>query len=745
MRKLMLFTMGFTAVTAVFAYLTPGSVIWIAAILLTILVAALLFTKKRICALIAVVLIGAAAGCVYCQSYDQLLLSKARDCDGSTENIQMTASDYSFQTDYGYAVDGKATIEDAQFSVRLYYRDHQQVSPGDILTCSAQLQYTAEGEEASYHKGDGIFLLAYADDIRITPMHSTALRYFPARLRKSVSERITELFPQQTAAFAKALLLGEDNELRFSDNIALQKSGIRHVVAVSGLHVSILFSIVYFFTGRRKFLTMLIGFPLLLLFAAVAGFSASVMRACLMQALMILAVTVNQEYDPPTAVSFAALVILLLNPWAITSVSFQLSFGSMIGIMLFSQRILDYFKDEKRFGCMKGKSLKVRLKRWFSGSVSISIGAMSVTLPLCALYFGTVSVIGIVANLLTLWVISFIFCGIMVACLLSVIWMPLGVTVAHVVSLPIQFVLLCARLLGAIPFGVAYTDSIYTVVWIIMSILLVLIYLIVKKKNPLLLAGILIGLYSLSLLLTYIEPRMDNVRLSVVDVGQGQCVLLQSQDRAYLIDCGSSRGEDAAEKALLAMGAQGIYRLDGIILTHYDADHANGVSDLCDVFPVEKIYLPAADRDQEIGRELRSRNEEIVWIRHATELSCGTGTIKIYPAKNVNTGNESSMCILFQGETCDILITGDRDREGEALLLEQTGLSRLDVLVVGHHGADTSTGNELLSRTKPKIAIISVGEKNRHGHPDSGVLRRLKNNGCLIYRTDRDGTVVIRG
>ena len=107
--------------------------------------------------------------------------------------------------------------------------------------------------------------------------------------------------------------------------------------------------------------------------------------------------------------------------------------------------------------------------------------------------------------------------------------------------------------------------------------------------------------------------------------------------------------------------------------------------------------------------------------------------------------NESSMCILFQGENCDILITGDRDAAGETDLLEKWEIPDLEVLVVGHHGASTSTGIELLNKTKPEIAVISVGENNRYRHPSQKILDRLNQMGCIIRRTDLEGTIIIRG
>ena len=112
----------------------------------------------------------------------------------------------------------------------------------------------------------------------------------------------------------------------------LKVSGIRHVAAVSGLHVTILFSLVYVLTGRRKWLAALLGFPVLVLFALVAGFSPSIVRACVMLGLMILAMLLNRAYDGPSALSFAVLILLLINPWSITDVSFQLSVCSLTGL-----------------------------------------------------------------------------------------------------------------------------------------------------------------------------------------------------------------------------------------------------------------------------------------------------------------------------------------------------------------------------------------------------------------------------
>ncbi len=746
MRKLMCISIGFCTACLISAYWLSGSAVLILAGVCIAVAAAAFWGMKK--PAVAVVLLGCAAGLIYCRCFDATVLSEMKALDGDTEYIQMEATGYSFDTGYNDAVDGKVRLGGKSYSVRLFFREETRVSPGDSICGTVRFRYTPEGglENTTYHKGEGIFLLGYAvDAMEVKHADHLAPRYYPVYLRKNIARRITDIFPSETAAFAKALLIGDDGQISFLDNIAFQKSGIRHVIAVSGLHISIIFSALYFFIGKRKYLTLAVGLPILALFAAVAGFTPSVVRACLMQAMMLLSIAVNKEYDPVTALSFSALVMLVVNPLTVTSVSFQLSVGSMIGIFAFSQPIRRYLRDEKRFGKMAGKSLKARLKRWITGSVSVTVSAMTVTVPLCALYFGMVSLIGILTNLLTLWIISFIFCGIMAACVLSLIWLPLGGMAAYMVSGPILYVLYMARILSRIPFGVAYTDSPYTVLWVVSTCILILLFLLSKKRSAVLLTVSVMLLYALSLTASWIEPQLDPVRMTVLDVGQGQCVLLQSKDESYLIDCGGQDPERTAEKALCAVGAQGIQKLDGLILTHFDADHANAASYLGQVLPVSRLYLPDSDPGNDIREQLETQFADICWVKRNRTVACGTGELTIYPAKSGADGNESSMCILFQGENCDILITGDRDIAGEAYLLEQGDIPQVDVLVVGHHGASTSTGLQLLDAVKPRIAVISVGESNIHGHPSEEALKRLQRAGCIIKRTDLEGTILIRG
>ena len=671
----------------------------------------------------------------------------AREYHDRTQLLCVEVTDYSIPTESGVMADGKIELDGKVYKIRFYINQDIRLEPGDRIDGGFRLRYTGGKEDGTYHPGSGIFLLAYPKgEISFVFSDTIPVRYYPTVLRYKILSLLETMFPEDTRAFAQALLVGETSGLAYETDTVLKTSGIRHVVAVSGLHVSILFALVYMLCGKQRFLTAVIGLPVLLLFAAVAGFSPSIVRACLMQALMILALLINKEYDPPTALAFAVLVILGINPRAITSVSLQLSAGCMIGIFLFATPIHNYLLQSNRLGDGKGDSIKARLARWIAGSVSVTLGAMITTTPLCAWYFGSVSIGGILTNLLTLWVISFVFYGLMAACILGAIWLPLGNVVAWIVSWPIRFVLKVAMMISKVPVSAVYTCSIYIVIWLVLCYVLLVVFKKFKKKHPVLLAGCMAGSLVIALLLSWTEPRMDDYRVTVVDVGQGQCLILQNEDDYYMVDCGGDTDELAADRAAQLLLSQGVFRLDGLIVTHYDADHAGGVANLLRRIPTDTLYLPLYDGENELRDQLSAQYRDIItWVDDTRLLQLEDGKLTMIPSRNRQDTNESSLCVLFQRPNCDILVTGDRSFDGEQELMDTINLPDLEILVAGHHGSATSTSWDLLNTTRPEIVLISVGEDNSYGHPTWEALERMKLFDCLVYRTDLEGTLIFRG
>lgn len=735
MRKLMWLTLGFGLACALCAYwLGKGTVLALAAFAWAVCLA----IRQRRLSRLGLLVWGLAAGCSWFSVFHIWFLEPVISLDGNQKPAVIFAQDYSTPTKYGSSVSGRMEYEGKSYAVYAYLDGDQEVCPGDTISGTFRFRVTVPGgeEEATYHRGDGVFLLAYqVDEVTRTPCQNPSWREYPAVLRKEAGKLLEETFPEDTSPFAKALLLGDTEDLDYAMDTNLKISGIRHVAAVSGLHVSILFALLSFATFRKPFLTALLGFPLLLLFAATAGFTPSVNRACIMSGLMLLAQLFRKEYDGPTALSFAALCMLIVNPLVITSVGFQLSAGSVAGIYCFSPAIRKWLYDL----LPKAKGWRGKLVRWFVASVSISLGALVFTTPLCAMYFGTVSLIGVVTNLLTLWMIGGIFYGILAVCLVGQIFLPGASALAKILALPIRLVLFLADILADVPLSAVYTRSCYVTAWLVFVYVLLIFFLLGKNRKPALLAGCACLGLCIALLASWAEPLLYSTGITVLDVGQGQCIVLQCKGKTFLVDCGGDSDTRTADIAAQTLLSQGISRLDGLILTHTDADHAGAVENFLSRIAADVLILPPVPIETAV-----SADTELLFAAENLELSFEGGKITVYRGITEEKSNENSLCVLFETENCAILITGDRGSFGEQMLLRNAELPNVDILIAGHHGSKNSTSEALLQTVRPEIVCISAGRDNPYGHPAPELLKRLENFGCQIYRTDLQGDIIIR-
>jgi len=685
-------------------------------------------------------MLGCCAGLLWCMGYNCFYLGNAASLDGLTAHAEVYTTDYSFETGYGRGADGSMEQNGRNYSVRIYMNEGEELPPGTRLEGIFRFRLTTPGsiEGITSHSGKGIVLLAYQEDeIIIEDGMETC---FPAKaslIRRQILEILRSTLPDDVYPFSAALLLGDTSELTYEMDTNLKLSGIRHVAAVSGLHVSILFALTLQIAFRKRLLSSLIGLPALFLFAAVAGFTPSVNRSCIMCALMLLSILLHKEYDGMTALAFAVLIMLIQNPLTVTSISFQLSCSSVAGIFLLSGPIsgkLKSFRSERKEG-----TVHVRLKRWVTSSISTSLSAMVFTTPLCAIYFGTVSLIGVVTNLLTLWIISAIFYGLMAVCCLSLLHHGLAAILGRIIAIPVRFVLYTAKFLADLPFACVYTASPYVSAWLIfLYVILFLLLLSKKKKLRYVMGSTALGL-CLALVFSWQEPLLYDTSITVVDVGQGQCILLQSEGKTYLVDCGGDQDTVTADAAAQLLLSQGIVSLDGIIVTHMDRDHICGLDNLLTRVNTSSLILPA-----EAGTNTPVYGGEIIYADRELQLAWGSTTMRIFGEKYQKSSNENGLCILLDTQKCDILITGDRNAAGETRLMQTMGTHDVDILIAGHHGSGNATSEALLQAVTPEIVCISVGEGNIYGHPSQETLSRLYRHGCRVYRTDIHGTVTIR-
>ena len=709
-------------------------------------------TRKRV----IISLLAVSIGFFWSYAYTALFVSPHMELH--EENVLITAviTDYPVERTRGYRVDARILWEDARdVSVRLYYFSEADLQPGDIISANVRLRradITADGERFDALSSRGIFLSGCVSGNITVRESSDSLRYIPRRIAHSIAEQIGEIFPDDVSHFLKALLTGQRDEL-YRDaalSASLSASGIIHVVSISGMHIAFLMGFLALVL-RSKRLFAFYGIPLLFLFMAMTGFTPAVTRAGIMQMFLICAPMVKRERDSITSLMAALLLILVSNPYSVASVGLHLSFSATLGIILFSAKINSAVTDAFRGKKIFRRRLSRGLINYIVGGLSTTFGALIFTLPLTALHFGYVSLIAPLTNLLTIGIVSLTFPLGLIVTLLSFIHPEVGAVLSFPVTYAARYIIRAAQMLAGVPYSVVYSSSIHIMFWLLYVYIMFTLLPLLKARlreyiKP---ACISIMLLSVIILVFTFFPGTSGDSFTVVDVGQGLCVVVESGGHTMVIDSGSLSRNNAGEithEFLMGMGKSAI---DILVLTHLHADHVNGVEFLFSRMAIFALVLadPSGSDFAHVAYEIitlaTSLGTAIIYVTETLSFKLGDLDVMIYPPMFEGRGeNERSLSILTMGGITS-LVTGDMNMASERALLRFANLPKLDILVVGHHGSRHSTSEELLAALSPDIAIIPVG-RNSFGHPTSDVLERLSKFGVTTFRTDIHGHVTIR-
>lgn len=738
MRKLEIFAGAFSAGIFLAQYLLPihwllpGAWIALAAALSGLLLPGL--WRKR-CVLIGV---GLALALGYNWLYVRQVQRPMEDLAGQTGTVVMTVCAQPTATDYG----AKVTVElEGLPGKAVYYGDPAVLTccPGQKITDTVRLQSAARirDDDITTFTSKGVFLLAYGQG---TPQIETgsagSLRWWPARLGSVMKERIARLYTGDTAGFVTAILTGDKSALSTQAAADLSEAGLYHVLAVSGMHCGYLLILIRLLVGRhRRRLVAACAVGVLILYALLTGGSPSVLRACVMLILLVAAPLFGRERDGPTSLAAALMLILLANPFAACSISLQLSFAAVAGILFLSPRL---------YRMLLGRRKRGKVFPFIAASFSATMGALVFTVPLSAFYFGTLVLISPVSNLVCLWAASVVFIGAMLSVLASIICWPLAAVLRWIPGLMAQYILTCAQVLAKVPGHAVYFANPYLPYWLVFAYLLFGLVWCLRQgrsRSYLLVGGLSVVSLTAAVFLGAARYSAD-VNAVVLNVGQGQSIALSWSGMYALVDCGSSNSWYApGEAAAYQLRTMGCGKLDYLILTHFDEDHLSGVEALLARIPVEHLLVPASEAQQAVLDLARTYETAVQVVDVPVELSAETGTVTVYPPPEGETeDNERGLSVLASAGETDLLITGDMDAAAERKLLEQWDFSDVEVLVAGHHGSKYSTSTELLEALDPQTVCISVGD-NSYGHPASETLGRLIRQGCTVYRTDLHGTV----
>lgn len=764
MRKLAIFAFSFAA--AVFAAdyflpeeaLAPAGLVLAALWLVFFLLRRAGSRRRRLAALL--VCAGLSAGLLWTAAYTAVFFRPARALDDRTVRLTAAVAEWPQETDYGYSVLVRTETESFVRLSAILYVDEQgaDLRPGDQISAVAHCTLgdrTFSGEEITYYTAKGIFLRAQTyGRLDIQRPERIPLQYWPAVLSRALKGGIDAAFPADAAAIVKGIVTGNRDSLTDEFTTSLQRTGLSHTVAVSGMHLAFLASMLTGLLGRGKRSTALLTIVWVLLFCGVAGNTPSVTRAAVMIIMLQIAPLLDRERDSPTALAFALLLLLVWNPFSAAHVGLQLSFCAVAGILLVSDRIQDrllsWFRLDRR---PKGRParLLIRIPRFLVSVLAATLGASVLTVPLAAVYFRLFSLIAPLSNLLTLWAVAALFASGLILGILGIFCPAAACVLAIPFTVLARYLDWMVNALGRLTLAAIPLNSFYYRAWLVFFCLLVGAALVTKGKKRLILPGCAAAVtLAASLLFTAMSFWNGALTAVVLDVGQGQSVLFRVGNYLTLVDCGGDSSDNAGDVAADYIQSVGRGTLDLLVVSHYHADHANGIPQLLRRLNVSAIAVPDVEEDSALRREILALAEEQgveVWfIREDTGISLGEDrTITIFPPLGQGTDtNELGLTVLACVGEADVLITGDMTGEVEELLLDHAVLPDVELLVAGHHGSKDSTTQALLEAVNPELAVISVGAGNLYGHPAQETLERLDKAGADIYRTDLQGTVTVR-
>ena len=686
----------------------------------------------------------------YFAGYDHLVRQPIEDRCGAASDFTATVCDWPQATERGARV--TVELEGYHRARAVLYGEAELLAarPGDTVTGTAQWQSAAhfDSDDVTHFNARGVYALLYGrEDVRLSAGDGDALRWLPQRAGKAFREKVAAIWDDpRVSGFLTAELTGDKSAMDDGDYLAMQETGLAHLFAVSGLHCAFLVTLLALLISRRQRLLCAVTIPLLLFYMVMVGMSPSVVRACIMQIFLLIAPLFRRGSDPLTSLAAALLVILLCNPFAAASVSLQLSFSATLGMVLLSPRLYKLLT-----GWYKGNCRPLRAALCFvAANLSATLSAVVFTAPLTAWYFRIFVLVAPLSSLLAVPAAGWSFMAAFVTVLLGFVWLPLASLLGWISWALVRYILWIANGMMSWRYHAVYFTNPYLIYWLLFLYAAFIGCAATPdgKRKYLLASALSVLTLTAAIWVNRQDYQYGVLTALTLDVGQGESVILTSGGETALVDCGSSNSyKDPGGLAADTLHSMGVRELSAVVVTHYHADHTNGLYEVLRRIPVQTIYLPDIEDEYGVRERLVSLAEEkgaqVTYVTKETADTLGDTVLTIYPP--VQSGgdlNELGLTALASAGDFDLLITGDMSGSTEKKLVETYALPDIEVLVVSHHGSRYSSNIRFLKSVTPEAAVISVGDNN-YGHPSEETLQRLLAIGADIWRTDQQGTIRI--
>ena len=580
-------------------------------------------------------------------------------------------------------------------------------------------------------------------------------------VQNNMKSNINKILNEEEAALCIGILVGDREAISEQTEDNFKKSNLTHMLAVSGSHITYIINALAMLLGKTsKRTSKIFTIIILIFFMALTGFTFSVIRACIMGILVLLASLMYRKPDTINNLGISSFIILLFNPYAISDAGFLLSYGGTIGIVLLGDKIENAIYKEEN----KNKNIINKIIKYIIISFSITLSANLIIIPIMAYNFSTVSFTFWISNILAAPIMEIATIFGFIIYFISIFFIPLAKFLGIFLNLLLYLLLKIAEVSSLIPGSSIYIKTPYIIECIIYYLFILLWLKWNYIKNAIKVKKILKVLVASSILLIIFSSIFiccfpKTLKIYFVDVGQGDCTLIKTPTNKHiLIDGGGSEfgNFDVGESTLLPyLLDRRITTIDYMLISHFDSDHIDGLFAVMENLKIKNIIISKqgekSDNFIRFQELVKNKKVNVLVVKKGDRIQIDKYSYFeiLFPEENLmqdNVLNNNSIVANFCSIGLKILFTGDIEEIAENRLCElyrDTDKLKSTILKVAHHGSKTSSTAKFLELVTPKIALIGVGEGNKFGHPNNGVLDRIRDYTNKIYRTDKNGEIEI--
>jgi competence protein ComEC len=699
--------------------------------------------------------------------------TKAGKTDGTVTGkvFDIGRSSSGFKIELRDAVIFAEGLEFREGAVLCYFDTADGIDIGNTVTVKGTLREFSKAEnpgqfdEIGYYRAKGFACKLYVSSFAVTDARKKPLKNMLGRLRERLSAVYDAVLPEEEAGLVKALVLGDKSTLDDDTRDLYRRNGIAHILAISGLHISLVAAGLYALLRALKVPlkpAAAVTFGIVFCYGMLTGFSVSTVRAVFMTGVRMLAQILGHSYDSGEACALCGLGLLFIHPLMLFGASFVLSFAAAIGIGYFTREFAKWEKTSE-----KTRSAAAL------GAVLSTLAPQLSTVPFIWYFYYEIPVYSILANMIILPGMSLLVALSSITGVTGLVFLSVSRFFAGGVFFLLKAYKFVCTVMLKLPNPILLYGKPERIRMVICYALIILFFAaaaligkkygngeISAKKRP------YAALILLLIPLVFIKFPQNGIKISFLSVGQGDCCVIKVSNRsAVIVDCGSSSAQNIVRYRLEPfLKYSGIDTIETVFLTHPDKDHFSGIEELLREITNDRTYRGTVRVKRFAVTPNTLKNEKIAGILDIAAEK-GVDVFTFLAGDKLKAGNLSLLCLSPDASTdtadnAGSIVLAARYGEFTALLMGDSGATAeqavinacksglvstpVNILKVAHHGSRYSTSEHFLESLQPVAAVVSFGKGNVYNHPHKELLQRLEAVSAVIYKTGASGAAVFR-